>query len=114
MHKKKWYKRWWFILLAGIVILFISGAIYLYYVAIVYPPKVPDTTSLTLERKEISPGVYTIGENWFRKSNSGLFEMYTSGKPFERGAINGKLSKELVQRQEDHFNEQIRKMIPSD
>lgn len=114
MHKKKWYKRWWFILLAGIVILFISGAIYLYCVAIVYPPKVPDTTSLTLERKEISPGVYTIGENWFRKSNSGLFEMYTSGKPFERGVINGKLSKELVQRQEDHFNEQIRKMIPSD
>ena len=29
------------------------------------------------------------------------------------GVVNGKLTQELVQRQEDHFNEQINKMVPS-
>ena len=114
MLKKKWYKRWWFILFAALVVLFGSGVIYLYCVAIVYPPDVADKSALQLQRMEPSPGFYTIGNNWFRKSKSGLFEMYTEGKPFERGVINGKLSRELVVRQEDHFNEQIRKMIPSD
>lgn len=91
----------------------LAGIIYLYCVAIVEPPDVKDQTSLSLQRKEISPGVYTIGNNWFRKSRSGLYEMYTEGKPFERGVINGKLSRELVVRQEIHFSEQIRRMIPS-
>ena len=35
------------------------------------------------------------------------------GAPFERGVVNGKLTKELVQLQENYFNEQIRKMVPS-
>jgi hypothetical protein len=39
--------------------------------------------------------------------------MYTEGRPFERGVVNGKLSKELVTSQEDYFNAQINKMIPS-
>jgi len=39
--------------------------------------------------------------------------MYVEGKPFERGVINGKLSKELVVAQEDFFNEQICKLVPS-
>lgn len=111
--QKKWYSRWWFRILAGLAALLLAGIIYLYCVAIVEPPDVKDQTSLSLLRKEISPGVYTIGNNWFRKSRSGLYEMYTEGKPFERGVINGKLSRELVVRQEIHFSEQIRRMIPS-
>jgi hypothetical protein len=39
--------------------------------------------------------------------------MYVEGDPFERGVVNGKLSKELLTKQEDYFNEQINKMIPS-
>ena len=42
-----------------------------------------------------------------------MYELYVEGKPYERGVINGKLTEELVQRQEDHFNDQINKMIPS-
>ena len=51
--------------------------------------------------------------NWFRKSESGLFELYVEGKPYERGVVNGKLTKELMQKQEEYFNDQINKMIPS-
>src|SRR6185295_5621178 len=68
---------------------------------------------MQLQRSEPESGLYTIDNNWLRKSKSGLYEMYVEGNPFERGLINGKLSKELVVTQEDYFNDQINKMIPS-
>jgi isopenicillin-N N-acyltransferase-like protein len=87
--------------------------IYLYCVAIDYPPEPKDQSSLQLQREQPSKGFYTINNNWFRKSKSGLFEMYVEGKPFERGVINGKLSQELVVNQEVYFTEQISKIVPS-
>ena len=97
----------------SIVGLFICLFIYLVIVAIDHPPKPVDTSSLQLQRSEPSPGLYTIKDSWFRKSKSGLYELYVEGDPFERGAINGRLTQELVQRQEDHFSEQINKLVPS-
>ncbi|NIG57207.1 C45 family peptidase [Chitinophaga sp. Cy-1792] len=96
-----------------ILVLFIALAIYLVVVSKIDPPKIANTDALKLERKEIAPGAYTLGNNWFRHSNSGLYEMYVEGAPFERGVANGKLSKELIIRQEDNFIAQISKMIPS-
>lgn len=95
------------------VLLLIVGMAYLYAVAIDYPPEPKDLSSLQLKRAEPSKGFYTIKNDWFRKSKSGLFEMYVEGKPFERGVINGKLSQELVVAQEDHFVEQIGRIVPS-
>ncbi|RFS21209.1 peptidase C45 [Chitinophaga silvatica] len=76
-------------------------------------PKVADQSALNLQRKNIDSTCYTIGNNWFRKSNSGLYEMYVEGTPFERGVINGKLSGELIRSQEDIFVAQFSKMVPS-
>ncbi len=96
-----------------IMVLLIAGFIYLSVVAHITPPAPADTSSLQLNRSSPSPGLYTIKNSWFRKSKSGLYELYVEGRPFERGVINGKLTEELVQRQEDHFNDQINKMVPS-
>ncbi|MBC7904256.1 MAG: peptidase C45 [Gemmatimonadaceae bacterium] len=93
--------------------LILIGFIYLAIVAIERPPQVADKSSLDLKRSEPEKGLYTLNNSWFRQSKSGLYELYVEGKPFERGVINGKLTAELVQRQEDHFNDQINKMIPS-
>jgi hypothetical protein len=114
-RKFSWRKFGKRLLYAGLVFvgLLLIGFIYLYCVAIDYPPKPADLSSLQLQRKEPSTGFYTINNNWFRKSKSGLFEMYVEGKPFERGVINGKLSKELVVNQEVYFTDQINKIIPS-
>ena len=98
---------------SGFVALFLILAIYLVCVAIDYPPKPKDTSSEQLQRIEVSPGFYTIKNNWFRKSKSGLYELYVEGAPFERGVVNGKLTKELVVKQEVYFTDQIAKMIPS-
>ena len=110
MHKiKKTLKYIFFIL----IIFITSLVIYVNIVIQVSPPKPTNTDCLKLERKQIDSNCYTIGNNWIRKSNTGLYEMYVEGAPFERGVINGKLAKELVQKQEEAFASQISKMIPS-
>ena len=112
LKKNKFRKRLLntFLIIIGLLL---TGFAWLAIIAHVNPPKPADISSLQLKRSEPSHGLYTINNNWFRKSNSGLYELYVEGKPYERGVINGKLTEELVQRQEDHFNEQINKMIPS-
>ena len=87
--------------------------IYLLIVSRAHPPKITDKSALAWQRTEPGPGLYTLKDNWFRKSKSGLYELYVEGEPFERGVVNGKLTKELVQLQEDYFNDQINKMVPS-
>src|SRR5258708_6904094 len=109
---KRIWKRLLYVL-GGFLLLLLIGFIYLYCVAVVDPPKPADMSSLQLQRKEVSKGFYTMKNSWFRKSKSGLYEMYVEGNPFERGVINGRLSQEIVRRKEDHFNEQIARMTPS-
>ncbi len=87
--------------------------VYLYFVTKIEIPVVSDASALDLQREQKDSSFYTIGNNWFRKSESGLYEVYVEGEPFERGVILGKLSKELVQRQELVFNDQINHLIPS-
>lgn len=99
----------------GILLIVVATfIIYVISVSHIDPPEITDKSALQLQRKQLDNNCYTIGNNWFRKSRSGLYELYVEGKPFERGVIYGKLTAELVKRQEDNFTEQIRKMIPSE
>ncbi len=93
MLKKKttWKKRLLYVF-GSILILLVIGIVYLLSVAIAYPPKPADTASLQLQRSEAGNGFYTLKNSWFRKSNSGLYELYVEGSPFEMGVINGKLT----------------------
>lgn len=52
--------------------------------------------------------------NLLRKNNYGLWEMYLEGDPFEMGVVNGKLTKELISKQERAFVNEIKKAIPSE
>jgi isopenicillin-N N-acyltransferase like protein len=96
-----------------ITLLILAGVIYLMIVSKTNPPKVEDKTAITWRRSDNGDGLFTLKNNWFRKSRSGLFELYVEGHPFERGVANGKLTRELIQLQEDYFNDQINKMVPS-
>lgn len=113
MQRLKKIVKWLLIITAFLVVVLLCGFGYVVYVSRTDPPSIADMSCLNWQRTDRGNGLYTIGNNWFRKSNSGLYEMYTEGQPFERGVVNGKLSKELVTSQEDYFNAQIRKMIPS-
>lgn len=65
------------------------------------------------ERTQIAENHYTLGENWLKKNEFGVWEMYIEGAPYERGLIYGKLAKELVQKQETIFVGQIDNLVPS-
>jgi len=110
-RKKKWLLLKWFFGIIGLLLLVFI--IYILIVSKTNPPPVKDKTALSWQRIEQSPGNYTIKNNWFRKSKSGLYELYVEGQPFDRGVVNGKLTRELIQLQEDYFNDQIVRMVPS-
>lgn len=113
MLKRNKFLRRLLRVLAVIVLLLGILFAYLAWSSNIPSPKVIDVTAEKLQRQQPDAGLYTIHNNWFRKSNSGLYELYVEGEPYERGLINGKLSEELVKKQEDYFSAQINKMIPS-
>jgi isopenicillin-N N-acyltransferase like protein len=105
--------KWLLYTLGVLLLLLLILFIYLYKVSTVSPPAIADHRVEQLTRTQVGNNFFYLGDNWFRKSGSGLYELYVEGNDFERGVVNGKLTKELVQRQEDHFSAQIEKMIPS-
>ena len=112
LKRKKFWKRVGYVF-GTLLLLLLILVIYVVQVSKVDPPTPANMSSLQLQRSGTDTGLFTIKDSWFRKSKSGLYELYVEGDAFERGVINGKLTKELVVRQEDHFAEQINKMVPS-
>lgn len=100
-------------ILGIIILLLVCFIIYVKMVSAIDAPAIKDMSSLKGPRELRDNGILTIKNNWFKHSKSGLYELYVEGDPFERGVVNGKLTRELVVRQEEHFGEQIFKMIPS-
>jgi len=95
------------------LILLISFCIVFNIITKLTPPKPTDLSSLKLQRIQIDSNFYVCGNNWLQKNNYGLWELYVEGTAFERGVINGKLTKDLIWKQEDAFVEQINQIIPS-
>lgn len=103
--------KWTSLILA---VLIIAMLVWFLLVAVDHPPEVADKSALEMERTQAGGNTYIVGNNWLRKSESGLWEMYIEGDPFERGVAFGKLTKELLLFQETAFFEQIRQLVPSD
>ncbi len=100
----------------GFLILLIILVIVFIFQVIVSPPTPANEKELvaTVVPEKIDSTFSIYQNNWIRKSESGLWEMYVEGTPFELGLINGKLTEDQVVDQEVFFIGQIRKMIPSD
>ncbi len=114
MPVKPWFKRRRPRVFLVLVVLIIAALIYLAVVAIDRPPEVDDMSALDIQRIDHGNGTYSYGSNWLRKSESGLWELYLEGSPFERGVAFGQLTRELLYYQETTFFNQIREIIPSD
>ena len=92
------------------------AAFLIYFISAIYQP-VPEIADRSIEKQEVttvSSDFKRLGNNWLRKSESGLWEMYLEGDGFERGVINGKLTKQLAELQETVFINQINALIPSE
>ncbi len=101
----------WF--LAILTILIIAFGIYVWKVSDFDPPVISQADTSGIEKIETDSLTKRIGNNWIRKNQYGLYEMYVEGTPFRRGIINGRLSQDLIVDQEAAFVRQIKHMIPS-
>jgi predicted choloylglycine hydrolase len=97
-----------------LIILIIIFTIIFKITSKINPPEVQNTEIEGLERTQLDSNFYAIKNNWLKKNDHGLWEMYVEGEAYERGLVNGKLSKELIYKQESAFVNQIKVMIPSD
>lgn len=77
-------------------------------------PQVKDQSVLELQREAGKDSIWFVGDNWLKRNDSGLWEEYVEGAPFNRGVILGKLNKELMYDQELAFVNQIHELVPSD
>lgn len=84
--------------------------IYVLFSATVSTPEVPDVT--IGKREKVGENHYVLGNNYLKKNEFGIWEMYLEGEPYERGLIYGELAKELNQQQEEIFVAQINQFIP--
>ncbi|NCA76409.1 MAG: peptidase C45 [Alphaproteobacteria bacterium] len=111
--KRRWTYR--LLVITGILILLVLALVLTFNLITRIDYPVPqDERALQLKVENPEPDFFTIGPNWLKKSESGLWEMYIEGKPFDRGVINGKLSRSLIEFQEQAFIDRIRQIIPSD
>ncbi len=102
------------ITLGVFAIIIVALFLYVRAVSVIDPPQPVSPDALSAGVVEPDSGLFKVGDNWFRKSESGLYELYVEGEPFERGVFNGKLTRDLVQYQEKVFNDQIESIVPSD
>ena len=112
-NKRFTFKKFLKYFFLSLLILIIGFTIYFFQAIKMPPPKISDLSSLKEKRKVLDKNFYGINNNRLRKSESGLYELYVEGNPFNRGVYNGKLTAELGKKQEDAFVEEINKMIPS-
>ena len=112
-RKIRWTKNF-IITLILLLALFVGLSTSFYFATRIKEPVPADTSANALSVVKSGENFYKIGKNYLKKSNNGLWEMYIEGKPYERGVIAGKLSRHLIEFQEEAFIDQIRKMIPSD
>ncbi len=100
--------------LSVILLSFFVFLLYFVCAIIIKEPIIKNRSAEKTVRLNPSENFYTLGNNWLKKSESGLWEMYIEGDGFERGVAIGKLTKELAEKQEGAFIKQIKELIPSD
>ncbi len=101
------------------LLLWIAGIVLVLIILFKISTKInpPDVKGIHMDDypvKSTSSEFKSINHNWLQKNEYGLWEMYIQGEAYERGVINGKLSKDLIYKQEDAFVNQIKEMIPSE
>ena len=100
--------------LSIVLVILIVFLIYFVNAIIIKEPLIKDRSTVKMIRFKSSENFYSVGNNWLKKSKSGLWEMYIEGDGFERGVAIGMLTKELAEKQEGAFIKQIKELIPSD
>lgn len=107
--KKKRYK----ILFSLLVLILLFCAWFIYRVKLTEPKITNIAQYENLKVTVLHDSLRICGQNWLKKNKYGLYELYVEGDDYERGYVNGLLTKDLMEKQEIAFKEQIDELIPS-
>jgi len=77
------------------------------------PPKINETIKPVQKVVMVDSNTFYVGNNWLKKNKYGLWELYVEGYPYQRGLYSGMLTKNLLEKQETAFVNQINTMIPN-
>ena len=80
-------------LMFALFVLFTAFVVYFFIAIRISEPAIADLAPIKKERIQYGSTFYKTGNNWLRKSESGLYELYVEGKGFERGAANCHIAK---------------------
>ncbi len=97
----------------GLFVILLGLFVYFLIAVQLSEPEIENTTAVQIPVQNISEDFIICGKGRLQHNEYGLWELYLEGNAFELGVINGKLSKDLINKQEVAFVNQINKMIPS-
>lgn len=99
-------------------LLWTAGILIILFLLFLWRIQIPDPSISSklkpddLHRIQTGVDSYRVGNNWLRKNQQGIWEMYIEGNDYERGVVYGVLAKELIEKQEEYFVDQINEIIP--
>ncbi len=96
-----------------LVLLIIAILLFLWKIYIPAPKVDKQITPQSYHRIEVAPDYYKVNNCWLKKNKYGIWEMYLEGTPYERGVIYGVLAKELIEKQEASFVDEINLIVPN-
>lgn len=92
----------------------IGLAVFLFYFSVRLPiPGIKSSEVKIEKRVQHSNEYFTLGKNYLKKNKHGVWELYIEGKPYERGLAYGMLCKELMEKQEAAFVDQVNLFVPN-
>lgn len=97
----------------SLLAILIISYVYVKLVSRVEPPEVPVTDIVKAKVVTKDNNFYSIGNCWLKESETGIWELYIEGSAFERGVIIGKLTKDLIRKQEEIFVSKVKEFVPS-
>lgn len=106
--------RYAFRFFLGLLMLLLGFLVYFYFAIQIAEPEIDTSKWIGKERIVLNDSTYLFGENFLRKNDVGIWEMYLKGSPEEIGYAHGILAQELMAFQEEAFVTQIKQMIPDE
>jgi hypothetical protein len=104
--------KWFSIAVASVILFLVAVTAAWYFSADMKQPAAGvDTLDYPVIRHD---GWVESGGNMFRRSDSGLWEVWMHGTPLDRGVAMGRMTEELLYYQEKVFVDQIRRFVPSE
>src|ERR1035437_1476884 len=113
MHRLKKIGKIFLKVFIGFGIFLILFALFFWWRIQVPLPEINKNLSpSSFTRKQIATNYYRVNDCWLKKNKYGIWEMYIEGDAYERGLIYGVLAKELIEKQETYFVNQINELVP--